>query len=336
MAHWAGYRCSRPDCRATTAGPSWEDPEAKSDIGVAAHITAASPGGPRYDASLTSEERSSATNGLWLCQTHAKAVDDDVEQYTTEVLRSWKEHAEIDARAMLGRPLAGHVLEAAVEVSLQRDEIDGLRLVGSTNMPTGTKFLVDLEDTSSGNVLGQDRTAVFERLYPVHQRAPPAGGTRARPRRSVFGSMRTTGSPVRPDTPAGSTQCTPDPRRTRRSNHPRRPEGCTGRSPCIRWCSPGSRGTRRMTRSPLSTDRTVWARPRSRFHTFRTLDRRSLHARKWPRSRPRSPTTPRNTPPIHCPRREFRTPHPHRRPTTQSARRCRHPRQENRHRSRQS
>lgn len=38
-------------------------------IGIAAHITAAAPGGPRYNAAMTPEERSSIDNGFGCVQT---------------------------------------------------------------------------------------------------------------------------------------------------------------------------------------------------------------------------------------------------------------------------
>jgi hypothetical protein len=52
------------------------------DVGVAAHITAASPGGPRFDPNLSDKERASATNGIWLCQNCAKLIDNDVAQFS--------------------------------------------------------------------------------------------------------------------------------------------------------------------------------------------------------------------------------------------------------------
>ena len=42
--------CSNPDCQADTAGPQ-EDPSKAVNLGVAAHITSASAGDPRFDAS---------------------------------------------------------------------------------------------------------------------------------------------------------------------------------------------------------------------------------------------------------------------------------------------
>jgi hypothetical protein len=92
-----GWCCSNQNCQQPTSGPS-ESSKVVTNVGVAAHITAASPGGPRYDASLTLEERTSFKNGVWLCQKCGKAVDDDPVTYTCEVLRDWKSQAEARAR----------------------------------------------------------------------------------------------------------------------------------------------------------------------------------------------------------------------------------------------
>ena len=54
IAMRAGYRCSYPGCGSGTVGPA-EDPEGTVNVGEACHICAASPGGPRYDASMTEE-----------------------------------------------------------------------------------------------------------------------------------------------------------------------------------------------------------------------------------------------------------------------------------------
>ena len=92
LAKRAGMRCSFPDCRLPTAGP--DAAGGVTNLGVAAHITAASPGGPRYDETLTPEQRSDILNGIWLCQSHAKLIDDDELTYTPAVLREWKDVAE--------------------------------------------------------------------------------------------------------------------------------------------------------------------------------------------------------------------------------------------------
>jgi rubrerythrin len=91
-----GNHCSNPNCGVVTSGPN-AHPERSTKIGVAAHITAASAGGPRYDASLSRAERSSVENGIWLCQNCAHFVDADSLAYHVGLLRLWKANAELKA-----------------------------------------------------------------------------------------------------------------------------------------------------------------------------------------------------------------------------------------------
>jgi hypothetical protein len=100
LAKRVGFLCSNPGCRQPTSGPQ-STPSGTVNIGVAAHITAASFGGPRYDDSLVSNERGSSGNGIWLCQTCAKLVDSDQSRYTVEKLREWKSDAEAAAARAL-------------------------------------------------------------------------------------------------------------------------------------------------------------------------------------------------------------------------------------------
>ena len=91
-----GNRCSNPNCRQLTSGPQ-VDLNKALNVGVAAHITAASPDGPRYDSTMSPEQRKSANNGIWLCQKCAKLVDNDPSRYTVELLNEWKANAENEA-----------------------------------------------------------------------------------------------------------------------------------------------------------------------------------------------------------------------------------------------
>src|SRR5260370_26549555 len=93
-----------PNCRARTSGPSETRQSGQSNVGVAAHICAAAAGGARFDPDLTPEQRASHENGIWLCQTHAKLVDDDAAHYPKELLFAWKIAAEERAREAQGRP----------------------------------------------------------------------------------------------------------------------------------------------------------------------------------------------------------------------------------------
>ena len=102
LAQRVGLHCSNPECRAATGGPQ-TDPGKAVNVGVAAHITAASSGGPRFDSTLAERERRSAGNGIWLCQTCAKLIDSDTPRFTTAVLTKWKADAECDARNRIGK-----------------------------------------------------------------------------------------------------------------------------------------------------------------------------------------------------------------------------------------
>lgn len=92
LAKRVGFRCSNPKCKCSTIGP--KSGEESNTTGVAAHITAASPGGPRYDSTLGETERKSIHNGIWLCQSCAKLIDNDKNIYTIMRLIMWKNCAE--------------------------------------------------------------------------------------------------------------------------------------------------------------------------------------------------------------------------------------------------
>ena len=46
---------------------------------------------------MKAEERKSASNGIWLCQNHAKLVDTKDPMFTVEFLREWKDQAQKDS-----------------------------------------------------------------------------------------------------------------------------------------------------------------------------------------------------------------------------------------------
>lgn len=103
LASRVGMRCSNPNCRLPTSGPS-SNPRKSINVGVAAHITAASIGGPRYDARLTPEERRGPDNGIWCCQNCGKLVDNDQHRFSVDILRYWKNSSEMAALSDIERP----------------------------------------------------------------------------------------------------------------------------------------------------------------------------------------------------------------------------------------
>lgn len=92
LAQRAGYLCSI--CHALTIGPSEESEDSVNLTGVAAHISAASPGGRRYVATMTPAERSRIDNGIWLCTTHSDLIDGDEVTYTIPYLKKIKKNHE--------------------------------------------------------------------------------------------------------------------------------------------------------------------------------------------------------------------------------------------------
>ncbi len=89
----ASQTCSNPTCRIPTTGPH-SDPDKFINIGVAAHISAASPGGKRYNRHLSSEQRKGISNALWLCQSCSKLIDTDEIRFPEELLHNWKKFHE--------------------------------------------------------------------------------------------------------------------------------------------------------------------------------------------------------------------------------------------------
>lgn len=108
-------RCSNPGCSRITAGPHTN--AAKwVNVGVAAHITAAAPGGPRYEPAMTVDQRKAIKNGVWLCQDCAKTIDSDAEKYSVALLNEWKNQAEAETDRLMadGKPPLGSNLPLSV------------------------------------------------------------------------------------------------------------------------------------------------------------------------------------------------------------------------------
>lgn len=114
LAKRVGYRCSNPSCRRPTIGPNSNEQKVKKN-GEAAHIRAASPGGMRYDPTMTSQQRRAAANGIWLCGNCHKLVDSD-QKYTVGLLYRWKQQAEEMAMLELESSAAAQATADDVEL----------------------------------------------------------------------------------------------------------------------------------------------------------------------------------------------------------------------------
>ena len=97
-AQRVAYRCSSPACDRVTIGPDSALDDAAVLIGKAAHIHAASPGGPRFDSKQTQAERASLANALWLCSNCATMIDvNGGASFPAKTLKQWKNEAEARA-----------------------------------------------------------------------------------------------------------------------------------------------------------------------------------------------------------------------------------------------
>ena len=96
IAKRAGWHCSDPSCRRLTIGAN-SDGTDEINLGTAAHICAAAPGGPRYDPDQTPAQRKSPDNGIWMCRLHGTAVDAKDSMFTVKLLREWKAQSQKDS-----------------------------------------------------------------------------------------------------------------------------------------------------------------------------------------------------------------------------------------------
>ncbi len=104
-AQRVNYICSCPTCHCMTISASDEDDMKTCNVGEAAHICAAAPGGKRYDSNMTSEERGSIDNCIWLCKVHARMIDRDEKKYTVKLLKEWKKDAERYVQEIVAKSL---------------------------------------------------------------------------------------------------------------------------------------------------------------------------------------------------------------------------------------
>jgi len=95
MKKRAAYICSNPSCKKMTIAPSLTDDMKVQYIGICAHITAAIKGGPRYDDTLTQEERTSIQNGIFLCSNCSIQIDKNKGiDFSISTLKQWKSDHE--------------------------------------------------------------------------------------------------------------------------------------------------------------------------------------------------------------------------------------------------
>lgn len=139
LAARAGYRCSMRDCRAQTIGPDGTATGSLS-VGIACHIHAASPNGPRYDPSQTPEERTAANNGIWCCANCSRIVDGDESTFSAAELGRIRREHESWIRTNLGKGQTSKFTEVAGQhQAVGVGEVVALDIEGPAIIKPGTQ-----------------------------------------------------------------------------------------------------------------------------------------------------------------------------------------------------
>ncbi|MBU3978779.1 hypothetical protein KKF69_01360 [Patescibacteria group bacterium] len=142
LAERAGYKCCYLGCGQATAGPSKENNNSeKSNTGVAAHVYSASggPGARRIPPpEMTHEEIISLDNGIWMCQTHGKYIDNDEETFSVDELKKWKEIGEEVARKM--QAFRCSYLDALKEIEHGDSKISNMITYAQKNDPNNDRY----------------------------------------------------------------------------------------------------------------------------------------------------------------------------------------------------
>jgi NACHT C-terminal Alpha/Beta 2 len=174
IAKGVGYRCSNPECSRPTVGANATQ-DGVITIGVAAHICAASPGGPRYNAAQTREARRRKENGIWLCQNCGRLIDADPQNFTVEILIGWKRDAQERAFRELVAPGVPAPTEEAARVrsiiafdNASAADADFDKLFAKVRAAAGT----DLAAYRRGAIWSGNSVELTLRLYD-DESAPP-------------------------------------------------------------------------------------------------------------------------------------------------------------------
>lgn len=147
-------RCNYPDCRieCTRIG-NIHDPSVV--LGEMAHIVGHSPMGPRGDALYPSRLLNEYDNLLLLCANHHLIVDGQVNSFTKEILRVWKNDHELWVRQSLEKDMVkvtfleldeicSHIVNAPEAPDRDMQLTDPSAKLEKNNLSGGSRFLLTL------------------------------------------------------------------------------------------------------------------------------------------------------------------------------------------------
>lgn len=110
--------CYHPDCHRPVI--SWLDDSTPAVDAQIAHIYGAHPGSPRYDPSMSDDQRRAFTNLILLCKPHHDLIDRlRPGDFSAEVLKQWKADREGDQSAPLTALTEDRLEEMLLEVVRQ-------------------------------------------------------------------------------------------------------------------------------------------------------------------------------------------------------------------------
>jgi hypothetical protein len=153
-----GGRCAYTACGLPLVISSQNRADHARNTGKIAHITAASPGGPRYDPNLTVAERRSEANLILLCGSHHDVVDAQLTFHTTEWLHSAKKtHETAVARGYsyaMGKVGFAHLEMVCMGINICAT--GGMTAIDNLTIP------IDIEEKITLNLLGGESRNLIE------------------------------------------------------------------------------------------------------------------------------------------------------------------------------
>lgn len=174
----AANLCSR--CRVFTIG-STDAGDRKNSIGVAAHICAAAsgPGAKRWDATQTRAERKHFDNGIWMCYSCSKLIDNEEVFHTVAHLKQMKSVHQSYVSSLVGViPMAPFEAENKIRAGILEATISLITKAGSpanfdvSAVVEGYEQSVNSIDPNFKVVVTATSGSVVHELIPITDPAP--------------------------------------------------------------------------------------------------------------------------------------------------------------------
>jgi len=171
LAHHSGGLCYSPGCPEPVLA---EIADAMRFVAQIAHIRAATPDGPRYDPSMTNDERRDFPNLILLCKPHHDDVDNaaNARTYTVDMLLRWKAQRESSPAQALRRlrEVTPPVLARTVRTAVERHDARILELLNrldGTDAAALRMLLDELTEAYSQVRRGLDPETVDELSHAI-------------------------------------------------------------------------------------------------------------------------------------------------------------------------